>query len=235
MKVKIAHLYYDLMNLYGEQGNIIAIKESLKNQNIETEIDLLSIGDDINFKDYDIFYIGTGSKESLLLTLDDIKKYTKDIKSAIKGGKVFISTGNSHELFGKSLTYNNIEYDGLNLFPYYSKEANERITGECTMHHDNLEDNIIGFQNRASLIQIDNNHLFTLIKGDADNKKSTYEGYTENNFYGTYLIGPLLIRNPHLTDYIVKKLLEEKRMKFHEDKDTPLYRAYQEYNKNFPN
>lgn len=49
MKVKIAHLYYDLMNLYGEQGNIIALKESLKNQNIETEIDLLSIGDDINF------------------------------------------------------------------------------------------------------------------------------------------------------------------------------------------
>ena len=92
MKVKIAHLYYDLMNLYGEQGNIIALKESLKNQNIETEIDLLSIGDDINFKDYDIFYIGTGSKESLLLTLEDIKKYTKDIKSAIKGGKVFIST-----------------------------------------------------------------------------------------------------------------------------------------------
>ncbi|UKI28487.1 MAG: hypothetical protein L6V78_06125 [Clostridium sp.] len=80
MKVKIAHLYYDLMNLYGEQGNIIALKESLKNQNIETEIDLLSIGDDINFKDYDIFYIGTGSKESLLLTLEDIKKYTKDIK-----------------------------------------------------------------------------------------------------------------------------------------------------------
>ena len=235
MKVKIAHLYYDLMNLYGEQGNIIALKESLKNQNIETEIDLLSIGDDINFKDYDIFYIGTGSKESLLLTLEDIKKYTKDIKSAIKGGKVFISTGHSHELFGKSLTYNNIEYDGLKLFPYYSKEANERITGECTMHYDNLENNIIGFQNRASLIQIDNNHLFTLIKGDADNKKSTYEGYTENNFYGTYLIGPLLIRNPHLTDYIVKKLLEEKGMKFHEDKDTPLYRAYQEYNKNFPN
>ena len=60
MKVKIAHLYYDLMNLYGEQGNIIALKESLKNQNIETEIDLLSSGDDINFKDYDIFYICTG-------------------------------------------------------------------------------------------------------------------------------------------------------------------------------
>lgn len=30
MKVKIAHLYYDLMNLYGEQGNIIALKNHLK-------------------------------------------------------------------------------------------------------------------------------------------------------------------------------------------------------------
>ena len=49
MKIKIAHLYYDLMNLYGEQGNIIALKEALRNQNIESEVDLLSIGDEISF------------------------------------------------------------------------------------------------------------------------------------------------------------------------------------------
>lgn len=233
MKIKIAHLYYDLMNLYGEQGNIIALKDSLNNQNIEAEIDLLSVGDEINFKEYDIFYIGTGSKENLLQTLEDIKKYAKDIKSAIKKGKIFISTGNSHELFGKSLTYDNTEYVGLNIFPYYSKEATERITGESLMIYEKLENKIIGFQNRASLIQIDDNHLFKVVDGDADNKKSEYEGYTENNFYGTYLIGPILIRNPHLTDYIIKNLLEEKKMKFHEDKDTPLYKAYNEYIKNF--
>lgn len=233
MKIKIAHLYYDLMNLYGEQGNIIALKESLTNQNVEADIDLLSIGDEINFKDYDIIYIGTGSKGNLLLALEDIKKYAKDIKAALKKGKIFISTGNSHELFGKSLTYDNTEYDGLNIFPYYSKESSERITGECIMKCDELEDNIIGFQNRASVIQIDDNHLFKVINGSADNKKSEYEGFKENNFYGTYLIGPLLIRNPHLTDYIIKKLLEEKGMKFHEDKTTPLYKAYTEYKKNF--
>ena len=233
MKIKIAYLYYDLMNLYGEQGNIIALKDSLNNQNIEAEIDLLSVGDEINFKEYDIFYIGTGSKENLLQTLEDIKKYAKDIKSAIKKGKIFISTGNSHELFGKSLTYDNTEYVGLNIFPYYSKEATERITGESLMTYEKLENKIIGFQNRASLIQIDDNHLFKVIDGNADNKKSEYEGYNENNFYGTYLIGPILIRNPHLTDYIIKNLLEEKKIKFHEDKDTPLYKAYNEYIKNF--
>ena len=55
MKIKIAHLYYDLMNLYGEQGNILALKEAFNKQNIDTEIDTLTIKDDIDFKKYDIF------------------------------------------------------------------------------------------------------------------------------------------------------------------------------------
>lgn len=235
MKIKIAHLYYDLMNLYGEQGNILALKEAFNKQNIDTEIDTLTIKDDIDFKKYDIFYIGSGSKESLLITLEDIKKYQKDIKNAIKKDIYFISTGNSHELFGKSLTYDNITYDGLNIFNYYSKENSKRLTGECFMKCSGLKDIIIGFQNRASIIQINDHHLFEVISGYQDNFKSSYEGYHENNFFGTYLIGPLLIRNPHLTDLIVKDILIKKGKNFHEDKDTPEYKAYNEYLKNFYN
>ena len=232
MKIKIAHLYYDLLNLYGEQGNIRALQSAFEKQNINTEISLLSVNDKIDFKKYDIFYMGSGSKENLLIVLEDFKKYTKEFKNAISKNKYFFATGNSHEIFGKFIEMNNHKYEGLNVFDYYAKQNPGRIVGESFMEFENLSP-IIGFQNRSCVIQCDNNHLFSIINGYADNYKSSYEGYRENNFFGTYLIGPLFIRNPHLTDYIVKDILDKKNSPYTEYLNTYEHKAYKEYLKNF--
>ncbi len=232
MKINIAHLYYDLLNLYGEQGNIIALTNAFNKQNIDVNIDLLSIDDQIKFSKYDLIYIGSGSEENLLLVLNDIKKYTQDIKDYLETNKYFISTGNSKELFGKFIQLNNVKYKALGIFDYYAKENPYRIIGESYMEFKDLSP-IIGFQNRACVMQNNQNHLFSVINGYADNYKSSYEGYYEYNFLGTYLIGPLLIRNPQLTDYIIKDILANKNIPYQEITDTYEHRAYQEYINNF--
>lgn len=234
MKIKIAHLYYDLLNLYGENGNIIAIKDSFLKQNVECVIDLISVGDKIDLKKYDIIYIGSGSDENLIIALKDFKKHTKSFINAIKDNKYIISTGNSHEMFGKFIEMNNQKYEASGIFNYYAKQNPIRIVGESHMEFGNLSP-IIGFQNRASVIQNNKNQLFSVINGHADNYKSSNEGYTENNFFGTYLIGPLLIRNPHFTDYIVKNILEEKNLPYKKNTNTFEHKAYNEYLKNFYN
>jgi len=48
-KIRIAHLYYDLMNLYGESGNIMALVKGFDNQDMDTEVIKLSINDRIDF------------------------------------------------------------------------------------------------------------------------------------------------------------------------------------------
>ena len=232
MKIKIAHLYYDLLNLYGEQGNVLALKNAFNNQNIDVVIDLLSIGDIKNLKKYDIIYIGSGSDENLVLALDDLKKEVKDIKEVIKKGTYFIATGNSKELFGKFFQINNNKYNALNIFDYYSKQNPTRIVGESFMEFADLSP-IVGFQNRACVMQNDGNYLFSVINGFADNYKSSNEGYRENNFIATYLLGPLLIRNPHLTDYIVKDILTKNKKEYKELNNTYEHKAYKEYLKNF--
>ena len=92
---------------------------------------------------------------------------------------------------------------------------------------------IIGFQNRKYVIQNDSNHLFKVISGYGDNLKSEYEGVKYNNFYGTYLIGPLLIRNPHFTDLLIADITLKNDYKYHADLNTNEYKAYYEYLKNF--
>ena len=97
MTIKIAHLYYDLMNLYGENANIRALKAAFERQNVNVEIHFLTIGDEINFNDYDIFYIGCGTEKYQLLVLEDLKKYKLDIKKSIDNNKYFFMTGNALE------------------------------------------------------------------------------------------------------------------------------------------
>ena len=97
-KIKIAHLYYDLMNLYGENGNIMALEKGFNDQDMFTEVTYLTVNDKIDFNKYDIYYMGCGSEENQKIVIDDILKYKDKIKNAIENEKHFIFTGNSYEL-----------------------------------------------------------------------------------------------------------------------------------------
>ena len=225
--IKVLHLYYDLLNLYGEQGNILALKRAFKNQNVEIEVDYLSVQDKIDFKKYDLVYLGSGSAENLLIALEDIKRHKKELKKYIESKKVLLATGNSYLLFGQKI--NNL--DALGIFDYYAVSS-EKMAQESLMELYQEKD-IIGFQNREFIVNNKRNHLFKVKEGLCDNLKSEYEGYHEYNFYGTFVIGPLLIRNPHFTNILVKEIMEKNNLIYHEYEDKILVDAYNQYIKNF--
>ncbi len=242
--IKVAHLYYDLMNLYGENGNIRFLKKILNNQGLDVKISQLTIGDEIDFSAYDFFYIGCGTDENLLIVLDDIKKYKKSIKKCINDKKFFLATGNSIELFGTVMfgeDFDNpgslIPYEGLGIFDYHSPLEKTRIVGEQYYETDLIPEKIIGFQNRSHSIEGCNDNLFKVINGCGySSTNSNYEGIHKNNFFGTYLFGPILVRNPYFTDYLVKELCKKLKVKYQEPSyGSNWYKAYHEYLNNFYN
>lgn len=228
--VKLCHLYYDIMNLYGENGNIRALESHLKNANVKCEIHFLTINDNIDFEKFDFYYIGMGSEENLFMVLNDIMKYKSDIKESINKNKFFLITGNALELFGEYIeNLNGEKTKALNIFDYYSKAIDFRIVGEQVYDTSLINYPIIGFQNRSSIIRNGQNNLFNVKNGTGYEPSSTKEGIVYNNFYGTYLLGPVLIRNPHFTDYIVKNLLKSKKMDYCPKSNTLEYKAYDEF------
>ena len=232
-KIKIAHLYYDLMNLYGESGNIKALEKGFNDQKMYTEVDCLTINDKIDFKKYDIYYMGCGSETNQLIVINDIIKYKDKIKKAIEDGKYFIFTGNSYELLGKHIEkVTGEKIETLNIFDFYSKSVDKRIIGEEIMETKLFKEPVIGFQNRQCVLNNKDNHLFEIINGHADNYKSHYEGIHYKNLFATYNLGPILIRNPIFKDYIIKSVLEEKDILF-ESISSIDEKAYNEYVKNF--
>jgi len=232
--IKIAHLYYDLMNLYGEHGNILSLTHHLEEHKVRVITHYLSIEDDVDFEKYDLFYIGCGNKEAFDLARRNILKYKKEIKKAFTNKKFFLITGNALDLFGKCYhTLEDQDLETLNLLNYESYEGNERIVGEQVYQLKNMPHEIIGFVNRNSIMKfVKEHHLFDVVTGTGYVPHSIVEGVRKNHFYGTYLLGPIFIRNPYFTEYIIEEILKEKGLSYKPFKEETETKAYEEYKKN---
>lgn len=211
MKITIGHLFYDLLNLYGENGNVLALEKALISQGIEVEIKNLSIDSEPwNLEELDVVYMGAGTEQNQLLALKTLMKYKEEINQMLLNDKLFICTGNSIELFGKKIKDNENIIETLNIFDYTTQRTSKRIVSECVFNYNELQEKILGFENHQGEIIGINEPLFTVEIGYGSNTNSKVEGFRKNNFYGTYLIGPLLIRNPKLLKKICKELILSK-------------------------
>lgn len=234
--IKIAHLYYDLMNLYGDNGNIKALKYQLEKQGLKVSVDFITINDKIDFNKYDLIYIGPGTYNNQKLVLKDLLKYKKEIKNFIESNKILIATGNALELFGSSIkTLNGKKIKALNLFCFDCEEVDLRLVSETIAYNSNFKKAIIGFQNQNSIIKNLSTPWFQIKQGIGSDVNSNIEGINYKNFYGTYLIGPILVRNTELLEFICKKIIlnKSRNFKFKKFNFNLENKAYLEYAKNY--
>lgn len=189
MQVKIANLYPYELNLYGENGNIKALKYALEQKEVNVEIININPNDKINFNDLDFIYLGSGTKENLELVKSRLIPYRKELLRYISENRVLLVTGNALSIL-----------DFLKL--YEIEETEKRVVSDVIATTSLCPENIYGFQNTEYLIKSTNKILFNINEGYG-NDGTLMEGYIENNFYVTSIIGPLLARNPKLTNYFV--------------------------------
>ena len=207
--MKILHLYYDLMNLYGEYGNVVVLKKHLEDQDIKVTLDKKSIGDEIDFNEYDFVYCGNGTEKNQDVALNDLKMRKNSFKEAINKGTVIFFTGNSMELLGKSID----DKEALDIVFIKTKRTDKRYTGDVIVKNDNHE--VVGFINKCSIIE-ENKDIkwFDYIFKDSNLPNDEYEGYKVNDIYGTHIIGPILVKNPSLMKEIVIKLATKENPNF---------------------
>ena len=210
--MKILHLFYDLLNLYGEYGNLCVLERGLKEKGTEVTVDKLSIGDEFDFSQYDFIYIGSGTERNQKVALEYLMPYKEAISEALSNGKIILATGNAFEMFGKSITdCNKKEYQALGLFDFYTEESDKRTVTDAKSKCKFCEDTLIGFINKASEIKGIKNPFCEMLEGAGNTADDKNEGIHEGNFYGTHLIGPVLVRNPALLTFFVKLLSDNKQ------------------------
>ncbi len=216
-ELKILYLYPDILDLYGDIGNIKVLKYRAKQRNIDVIVDNYSINDPKpNFKDYDLIFAGGGADNEQQILSKDLVKYKHEIKEAKDAGVFFLLICGAYQLFGKY--YKGVEGNvipGLEVFNYYT-QANPDRTKRCIGNIiieatiGNLKTKVIGFENHGGQTFDIDKPFGKVLYGNGNKFGDENEGFMDNNVIATYLHGPLLSKNPEITDYIIKYCLERK-------------------------
>ena len=207
-RIRALHLYHDLMNLYGDWANTAVLAREVASRGYEAVIDRKSVGDDVDFEAYDFAYIGSGTERSQRAMMRDLSRHKTALISRIEDGFHLLATGNAHELFGRAVTdKDGGRYEALGLLDFETVQLHSRITGDCVCKATFLPEQLIGFVNRAGGSQngeIDRPFLHEM--GPCAKGGSHGEGIQYKNVLGTYMTGPILMRNPPLLSYFADRL-----------------------------
>ena len=204
MKIKLLHIYPELLNLYGEYANLSILSKYLTEEGADVEIISVSPGEHIP-EGADLVYIGSGTESASFRALDALKSESEALRSYYEGGTPILATGNSFELFGKTVNDDKLgKMEGLSFFDFSVERTHKkRFLGDAVLSCALIPEKIIGFVNKCSTVNGVSSPLFSVEMGLGNNNSDPAEGMTENHFYGTSLIGPLLVRNPSFCRYIM--------------------------------
>lgn len=213
MKLRIAHLYPDLLNLYGDSGNILCLQKRMQWRGIDCETDNIYLGMKCNFSDYDIVFIGGGQDFEQSLVLDDIGRGNDvELKKAVQNETVVLAICGGFQLLGKYYkTYAGEVMEFTGILDFFTVGKEKRLIGNYAFKTaEKLE--IIGFENHSGRTYLSQNvqPLGRVIKGFGNNGRDKTEGVRYKNTFGTYCHGPLLPKNPDFADMLIEKALIRK-------------------------
>jgi CobQ-like glutamine amidotransferase family enzyme len=217
LKLTIGWLYPELMNIYGDRGNIIVLQKRCQWRDIKTEVLRLDVGfAKENLDKCDILLMGGAQDKQQEAVAKDIFAKAKQLKTAIEKGIPGIYVCGAYQMLGnfyKEANGNKIE--GLGIFDLYTEnpgQSSERLIGNCVAYSEKLNYTLVGFENHGGRTYLGKNLIpfGRVTKGFGNNGSDKTEGAIYKNSLGTYLHGPLLPKNPLLADYLIKQALEIK-------------------------
>ena len=214
LKLNIAHLYPELLNIYGDMGNIYALKKRCEWRNIEIEIHNINTGCDINPDLFDIYFIGGGQDKQQIDVAKELQKQKENLKQAAENNAVMLAICGGYQLLGKYyLPHKGEKLEGIGILNAYTIAGNKRFIGNVTVKSNFLSpETIVGFENHSGLTYLEEGTtpIGKVITGNGNNGKDLTEGARYKNVFGTYLHGSLLPKNPQFADYLIKLALNKK-------------------------
>ncbi len=208
-QLRLAHLYPKLLNIYGDNGNIITLRKRCEWRDIEVIIDNIEIGDKIT--PHDIYFMGGGQDLQQIEVSKEIQKHKDFLISERDRGAVFLGICGGYQLFGHYYQPSGSErLNGISLLDAYTIAGNKRFIGNVTIKTNIVEPNtLVGFENHSGLtyLQGNTNPIGTTVIGNGNNGVDKTEGARYKNVFGTYMHGSFLPKNPHFADYLLELAL----------------------------
>ena len=216
MELKICHMYPDVLNLYGDRGNVTCLLRRLSWRGIEGKVTRLPIGSDAPLSDFDLVFIGGGQDFEQQVLLEDLHRgKDREIRAAIADGIPFLTICGGYQMLGHYYeTYDGKRCDFIGALDLYTVGSKKRMIGNYKFQcgQESGGSLVVGFENHSGQTRLGSGvqPLGRVLAGFGNNGEDHTEGARYLNVFGTYSHGPLLPKNPAFCDFLLQTALERK-------------------------
>ena len=207
--LRLVHLYPDLMSVYGDRGNVLALVRRAEWRGIDVEVSLLSIGDELDPSEADLIFFGGGQdREQEVVSPDFLRQKGQAVREAVEDGAALLSVCGGYQLLGTSYTtVDGQQLPGAGLFDVRSVPGPKRHIGNVLIETDldGQRRTLVGFENHSGRTYLGPGvqPLGKTIVGAGNNGEDGTEGSVYRGAIGCYLHGSLLPKNPWLADRLL--------------------------------
>jgi len=215
--LRIAHLYAEEMNIYGDRGNILTLIKRAEWRGIPAQVEAIGRGAPPVLTEFDLLFWGGGQDRDQQLVFEDLTEHKADgIRQAVREGAVVLAVCGGYQLLGNYyVTAAGEKLPGLGLLDLYTVPGPRRNIGNVLVDVGALgitPPTLVGFENHSGKTYLGPGllPLGRVIRGTGNNGEDGYEGVTTGTIYGTYLHGSLLPKNPHFADLLIQRALSRR-------------------------
>ncbi len=216
MELKICHLYPEVLNLYGDRGNIRCLTKRLSWRGIDCSVARVGIGDQTDLSQFDLFFIGGGQDFEQEVLLGDLKGGKGDaIRGAVEDGKTFLCICGGYQMMGHYYeTYDGVKCEFLGAVDFYTVGGKTRMIDNYVFRlgEESGGSTVVGFENHSGKTYLGEGvkPLGTVLAGNGNNGEDRTEGVRYRNVFGSYSHGPILPKNPEFADFLLTTALERR-------------------------
>ena len=208
--LRIVHLYPDALNLYGDGGNIASLSKRCAWRGIPCRVDQVLMGQELDLSDADVVLLGGGADRDQLAVCRELQGQRETLAAYVADGGVLLAICGGYQLLGHSYMMGAEKVEGLHILDLETVAGSTRLIGNVAIESPVCDAPIVGFENHAGRTMLGAGEKplgRALVPGTGNNGEDGGEGVLHDGVVGTYLHGPILPKNPGVTDWLIARAL----------------------------
>jgi CobQ-like glutamine amidotransferase family enzyme len=214
----VGWLYHDLMNIYGDRGNILTLLKRAEWRGYDARLIELGRGTTKRMDEVDVFFFGGGQDREQALVYEDLLEHKQPpLERAVQAGAAVLAVCGGYQLLGHYYqTAEGERFPGIGLIDVKTEAGKKRFIGDVVVdigHELHLTPTtLVGFENHSgrTFLGPKAKPIGTVRLGFGNNGSDGTEGCLQGGVVGTYLHGSLLPKNPHLADHLIRAALRRR-------------------------
>lgn len=215
--VIIAHMLPDLLNLYGDGGNVRILEQRLRWRGIPVEVRRIQHGEAVDFSQVDLVFMGGGPDREQKLASEQLLAMRDELAAYVEGDGPLLAICGGYQILGRQWLWGDELVPGLGLIDMETRRPGtsaDRLIDNMVLESPLATHPVVGYENHAGRTYlgegVEGFGRVVSSCGHGNNDDDRVEGARYKNVVGTYSHGPLLSKNPEVADWLLARALERR-------------------------